>query len=311
MSLKLHRKISAFTGLNKLDIDSIINTAPLSYKLFYIPKKSGGKRQIAQPNRETKAVQYALIETFFYSLDASSIATAYVKKSSPLVKNVNPHVSFDYTLKTDFKNFFPSIKPQDFFLQLTSTFNLTPDDEDLRVLRNSCFSKHLGYYALSIGAPSSPVISNLTMTELDLRLLSIAKKIDPRSVITRYADDLAFSTNIKGACAKFYTELNALLKKTKSPKLLINPKKTLFLSRKTNKTLTGLVITPQKKISIGRKKKRYIKSLVFKAKKDLLDKEEFNHLRGLLGFVNDVEPEFLNRIITKYGREVLDIIKSN
>jgi len=311
MMLKLHSKISFYTGLSESDIEGILNTAPYSYKIFKIPKNSGGYRTIAQPNRSTKAIQYALLDTFFNFIEISKIATAYKKGSSPLTDNTQPHATFAYSLKTDFKNFFPSILPVDLFQFFERIYSKELDTIDREVIKRACFSKHTGEYALSIGAPTSPIISNIVMSNLDEQIYNLTKSIDPKSVITRYADDLTFSTNLKDVSYKFYKELTRLLENTSSPNLELNKSKTIYLSKKDNRTITGLVITPQGSISIGRKRKRYIKSMVFKMKKNILEPEKINHLKGLLGFANDIEPEFYNRLITKYGSEVIQKIKSS
>ena len=49
------------TGLSQIDLRKLIETAPRRYKVFEIPKRSGGMRTIAQPSREIKLLQRVLI----------------------------------------------------------------------------------------------------------------------------------------------------------------------------------------------------------------------------------------------------------
>jgi len=99
--------------------------------------------------------------------------------------------------------------------------------------------------------------------------------------------------------------LERLLEETISPKLKINNDKTLYTSRGTRRTITGLFVTPDGEVSLGRKNKRYVKKLIFDYKNNRLGPEHKKYLKGYLSFVEDVEPEFLNRLIIKYGGEVV------
>jgi len=123
--------------------------------------------------------------------------------------------------------------------------------------------------------------------------------------LTRYADDIVYSTNKKNACRLFYRKIKTLLGKTKSPHLIINTTKTLFLSRGTLRRVTGLTITPDGTISIGRMNKRYIRKLIndFRFKK--LDAEGTKYVRGYLAYILDVEPRYYNSLAMKYGAETL------
>lgn len=144
------------------------------------------------------------------------------------------------------------------------------------------------------------------MYDLDVQIQKICKSISLNSVYTRYADDIIFSTNLKGGCSKFYTALKDLVNKTKIPKLEINTDKTKFTSRKTKRVVTGLFITPDGLISIGRSEKRFIRKLLFDFKNGIIDEEKAKYLSGYLSYILDVEPEFFNRLALKYSAEIVN-----
>ena len=146
------------------------------------------------------------------------------------------------------------------------------------------------------------------MYELDKQLKSLAIVINKDAEITRYADDIVFSSNDKEASSKFLNGINELLENTESPKLKLNNDKTFYLSKANRRRITGLIITPDGKVSIGRDRKRMIKSLVNNFKYGQLEQEEIYRLQGYLNFVKDVEPEYYTRLVIKYTSEVVESI---
>ncbi|TBT09895.1 RNA-directed DNA polymerase, partial [Vibrio parahaemolyticus] len=70
---------------------------------------------------------------------------------------------------------------------------------------------------LSIGAPSSPVISNLVMKELDQEIIHFCE--EKSIAYSRYADDLTFSTNNIAYFSDLLPYIYELLSYTQSPKL--------------------------------------------------------------------------------------------
>ena len=143
------------------------------------------------------------------------------------------------------------------------------------------------------------------MFPLDEKMARLTMSISPDSIYTRYADDIVFSSNEKGACKKFYQGLKKILKNTKSPNLKVNTIKTVFTSRGTKRVITGLHICPDGRVSIGRRNKRYIKKLIYDFKGNSLDSNQRKYLSGYLSFILDVEPDFYNRLALKYGAELV------
>jgi RNA-directed DNA polymerase len=160
---------------------------------------------------------------------------------------------------------------------------------------------------MSIGAPSSPFLSNAILYDFDAEVAAICHE---RNIeYTRYADDLTFSTNVKGSLLDFPKEIKRILRKTPSPKLKVNDSKTIFASKKCNRHITGVVVNNSGDLSIGRKKKRYISSLIHKFTLNLLDKNTKNHLKGYLAYINNIEPIFIRRMAEKYGANAIDSIR--
>lgn len=230
------------------------------------------------------------------------IAHAYIpKKSSPLRTSAEKHAAYHYTIRIDFKDFFPSICFADLEKILCTKYRMEVTDRELAQSVLFYRSPKEKRYILPIGAPTSPTISNIVMCELDRILLQTSLSIDPKSSITRYADDLYFSTNIRGKCFEFLTQVNKTLESMKSPSLTINSSKTLFLSRGTRRIVNGLYVTPNGTVSIGRTRKHDIKTLIYKFSQGALETKDILKAQGTLAFIQDCEPEYYNKLALKYG----------
>ena len=283
--------------------------APSTYRIYAIDnKRAGEKRIIHHPSKQTKSLQYAFIENILSLMPVHECAIAYKRGiKGPIRLNASKHAGFSYSIRIDFKDFFHSIRPND-LLRLIEVIKLpdlkTLSKEDKSFVTNSLFIKlRNGLKGLAIGAPSSPIISNIVMFSIDNNLDKFAKIND--GIYTRYADDIVYSTNINGGCKQFLDEVNRLVIKTESPKFEVNKGKTIFTSKGTRRVITGIYLTPDGNISIGRKNKRYIKKLIFDYKNNNIEDKKLSYLQGYLAFILDVEPSFYNNLALKYGGEIV------
>lgn len=294
--------------LSQLDLKKFLHDAPLKYKHYSIPKRSIGRRLIAQPSQELKRIQRLFIT--LVDLPVHSSAMAY-KKGASIKENAKLHKNNRYLLSMDLRNFFNSITPDIFWKacnQQDKLVNISDANRKLitRLLFWSPMKNLSGKLVLSVGAPSSPMISNFVMYQFDLEL---AKFCEERKIIyTRYADDLSFSTNLKDILFDIPDFVKQVLKNIFSNDLLINQRKTVFSSMAHNRHITGITINNNSELSLGRSRKRYIKSLVFRFKNKDLDENECEHLRGLLAFAHHIEPEFIDRLGTKYGTIIMQSV---
>jgi RNA-directed DNA polymerase len=280
----------------------LIWSAPLRYKVYYIAKRQPGRfRQIAQPTPEVKLLQRWLIENYFNKFPVHKSAKAY-RIGVGLSDNVKPHADNRFLLKIDFKNFFPSIKDEH-FVSFMREHGETPEDID--VVRNICFRRERGEGSLqlAIGAPSSPLLSNILLHSFDSQIDLFAKA--NAVTYTRYADDLSFSCNHHGILSKMLLEIPGMIKNNCLVPLEINEEKTVHASKKNGRRVTGLNITPDGKISVGQERKRLLRAQIHRYKNGNLPQDEIEGIRGYLAFLNSVEPEHLTRLVRKYGRDTM------
>lgn len=288
------------------ELARLIETAPLRYKEYLIPKKKPGEfRPIAQPSPEIKLLQRWLMSDVLKSFKVHGAATAY-RKGRGLADNARPHVRNRFMLKLDFQNFFPSIVSTDLERYLIAEG--WRDSDDIKLLANVLFkfNRTKKRRELSIGAPSSPMVSNFLLFTLDATIDAYCTERE--IAYTRYADDLTFSTNqpnILRSCKDFIRET---LANTESPFLRLNDAKTVETSKKHGRRVTGLVLTAENRISIGRDKKRQIRAQVYRYTQDLLTADEIEALKGYLAFLHSVEPEHLDRLRSSFGSDAIRLL---
>ena len=201
-----------------------------------------------------------------------------------ILKNVMRHVNSSFTLRLDFKDFFPSFSEQDisrFLMAQNATHELQLSIEDIDFVCS--ISTRNGF--LTVGSPSSPIITNVLMYYFDELISDLSKR--SQLTYTRYADDLFISARKPKALEVVAAKIESISQNYEHVSLSINRKKTAYLSRRYKRSVTGLVITPDHKISIGRARKREIKSMVYKFLNGDLGGEASSKLRGLVAFTMD------------------------
>lgn len=293
----------------KSELYSFINTAPHRYKSYAIPKRNGtGTRIIAQPSRAVKVLQELALASIAEKLPVHNSAMAYIKGKN-IKENAAKHKLNQYILKMDFKDFFHSIKPNDLIEHANKHLGKLDDEDRFMLAKLFFWSPKDGQGSrLSIGAPSSPFISNTILFQFDLRLSNYLAKNN--ITYTRYADDLTFSTNKRNILSEIPNAVKGICEHLSYPKLTINDSKTIFSSKANNRHITGLVLTNDNKISLGRDKKRAIKSLIFRFSKSELDEKAILNLRGQISFAKHIEPTFYSSLINKYSMTTIQAIQS-
>ncbi|EKP0304777.1 retron St85 family RNA-directed DNA polymerase [Aeromonas veronii] len=282
-------------------------TSPHRYKTYEIPKRSGnGTRTIAHPSKQLKFIQRLVISQLEKIVSPHKAAVAYIKGLS-IKDNAILHAKNSFLLKMDFKDFFHSITPELMFQtyeQLGVSFSI----KEREFLSNILFYKvrKNSHLRLSIGAPSSPFISNIVMHHFDD---SMSKYCSEKEIIyTRYADDLTFSSNIKGILFHLPDEVRFHLDETGYKSIVVNIEKTTFTSKKHNRHVTGITISNDSTTSIGRQRKRNLSAAIHKFSLGNMTEDELEKLKGDLSFAFFVEPDFKLRMKQKYGEKIYGML---
>jgi RNA-directed DNA polymerase len=291
-------------SLTRLEIQSIARTAPGRYYVWSVAKRSGGRRIICHPARELKSVQEFLLRSVLNNLAIHSSATAYVKGSS-IKLNAQAHANSRVILKLDFEDFFNNLSVENWNAYVGDHLPQLSEVEK-KFLVQMLFWGVRTYTpkCLAIGAPTSPMLSNALLYEIDERLATYAAQ--RALTYTRYADDITFSSRQFLDKEATIAEVKSALASAKYTKLKLNNSKTALVTKRFARRVTGLTITPSGQISIGRDRKRLISSMVHHTTKVDLNAGDRQKLAGLIAFAQDVEPSFVISLRQKYGTELID-----
>jgi len=289
------KSLSVDLGILPGQLQHIIETAPLRYKVFTIPKRDGTPRVVAQPAREVKAIQRWVVNDLGSVLPLHSAATAY-RPGASIKKNAASHVDSNFIMKMDFSNFFPSITFDDLVRHLSNTVSDRYDEGAIKLIAtvSTWAPDRRPPLRLCIGAPSSPLLSNSILYEFDRQINDLATK--EAVTYTRYADDLTFSSKRRNVLPKFTNLVTSIAASLEYPSLRVNTKKTVFASRAGRRVVTGVTLTSTHELSVGRERKRLIRAMYHRFLLGLLTADEIQRLQGLISFVDNIEPGFAQRI---------------
>lgn len=175
--------LAVLSGYNRGFLWFLLNQPEAHYRVFNIPK-GRSVRQIEAPRVTLKFIQKWLSIHFEKRLILSDHVHGFVKGRSHITA-AQRHLRARWVISVDIENFFPSTN----LIQIRSSLKELgyKAQASLDILSRICSFRG----RLSQGAPTSPVIANAAMKEIDDRLIRIAE--ESGSVFTRYADDIVFS----------------------------------------------------------------------------------------------------------------------
>jgi RNA-directed DNA polymerase len=265
LSIKDREQLADWIGVTDLRLRYITYrlTSSQKYRSFEIPKRKGGSRKIQAPIESLMSIQRRFLSVFQEIAPASQLAKGYVPGLS-IFDHANRHKSRRWVVLADLSDFFPSIN----FGRVRAAFMSPPfqlPSSVATIVAQLCCNDGV----LPQGAPTSPVISNLICKQLDRRLLNLSRKY--RLTVTRYADDICFSTNLSvvpDAIAVSdgfggYRPGSDLVETVRESGFFINETKFKVFERRDQKMVTGLIVnngvsTPRK----WRRQMRVVMSLL-------------------------------------------------
>lgn len=306
----LIKKLSAETGLLEYQVERIVLNAPERYKHYRIKKKNGGYRNISQPAKELKLIQRSFTSLFLLDFPVHEAAKAY-RHGISIRDNAFAHKDNSAILKMDFKDFFPSITSQD-WLTFCNKRRIFNDPQERHLSANILFHRPWRSHKLrlAIGAPSSPHLSNILLYEFDQKIAEIVA--EEEVVYTRYADDLTFSAPRTGHLTSIPRSVSKVLNSLTTPVLKINRQKTVRITKKFGRRITGLTITNDQEVTIGRYRKRLIRAQIHHFVRGKMDTVELKKLAGLISFSKSAEPSFYQYLLKSYGERLIsEILKSS
>lgn len=285
--------LSQLLGIEKEYLLKIIFDPNLFYRLFTIPKKRGGEREINSPATILLYIQRWIYNNILKTIPLHDNCVGF-RTGYSIKNNAEKHLNKEYILKLDIKDFFPSIRIE----------------RVISVFRHIGYTPKISYILAALctldnklpqGAPTSPYLSNIIAKRLDNRLSKFCEKFGLN--YTRYADDITVSGN------NFPKKLIEYIENIIDDEgFEVNKKKKRFLYKNNQRIITGVSVNSDK-LSIPKIQKRKIRQTIHYIKQygitNHLNKKNINdpiYLERILGYL------YFWKFIEPYNSNVIEYI---
>jgi RNA-directed DNA polymerase len=280
------------------------------YRYAWVAKAGGGFRLLEAPKPRLREIQRWILRNVLAAIPASSRAHGFVR-TRDVRSFARPHAGRDVVVRLDLEDFFASVSrarvealfrrvgyPHPVAAALANLCTLgTPRHvldahprQGQELPRRFLANARLRVRHLPQGAPTSPALSNLVAWRLDVRLAALARGFD--AVMTRYADDLAFSggETFTRALRFFLPRAGAIVLEEG---FHLNHRKTRVMPRDERQLLCGLVVNDRP--NVPRRERDRLRAILFNVGRFGLDNQNRDghpsfrrHLEGRIAWVNAV-----------------------
>lgn len=283
------------------------------YEKFYIPKRSGGLREINTPVEELMAALRnlkTLFEKHMFALHHTS-AYGYVKGRCA-VDAVKRHQRNDshWFLKVDFSNFFGNTTPEfvSYMLSMIFPFSEIMRGEDGRNALVKALDLCFLNGGLPQGTPISPMLTNLMMIPIDHRLCNCLRNFNQNTYIyTRYADDILISSRRTFSSEEIMRFISDTLNEFCAP-FSFKREKTRYGSRNGSNWNLGVMLNKDNQITVGHKKKQRLRAALTNYTLDKKngknwDLHDIQILNGLMSYYKSIERDCIDAIIKRHNEK--------
>ena len=280
-SSKARRIANSRTLLHALGVNEAeFLRAKVEYSSFKIPKRTGGSRHLQIPNEELKGLQKKLLVYLTKKLGhrVSRNVHSY-KKFRSIKTNAEVHIGAAVVIKLDIINFFPRISVKKCRLVLKPLFLTKPIEDKLVELVTT-------RGGLPQGAPTSPLLSNLVLREVDKLIWYYCWSRGYK--YSRYADDITISLP-KDDRKAIHKAISFVNHKLKSAEFRLNRRRGKFhiLRRHQAQRICGVTINSGK-TTISRQKRRELRAIRYRLKNNIEASKSEIQLEGYEAYVRMV-----------------------
>ena len=295
------------------------------YSEFKIPKRKPDEhgrtrwRKLVNPCPQLKLLQKTICETLkLCGMIPHNAAHGFVEERD-FYTNAAIHATSNHIINLDFKDFFDSITEQLVIdkLKLHPLFNVDELGNRL-VTKIAQIATYKG--TTPQGSPLSPFLSNIVLVEFDYRIRKILNDQEIKTLYTRYADDLSFSSKKSQDIKEIIHKVESVLNEYYPNTIKINYDKTKKITP-GQCYITGVKLNQSHQLTVGWKKKLEIKSRIHNLCKKFtvtngtitefspeFDRDELiaegRSIIGYLSFMHRVEPEYTTQLKLKYSVEL-------
>ena len=304
---------------------------PEAYRSFAVRKRSGGARIIHVPEPQLLKVQRWLAKHLLSNIPVHQRSFAFAPQAS-IVKCAAKHCGAQWLIKLDVRGFFSSISELQIYrifrslnyqrliaFELARLCTFAParsprykrgNWQNWKEYKIEAYA-HRGQGYLPQGAPTSPMLSNLAMKELDETLMRIGLKHG--LYYTRYSDDMTFSTRNRAFSRNSAKDLIREVSRTiMAAGLCLNDGKTTIVPPGARKVVLGLLVDgtdpalPREFRSLLRQHLHYLEKFGPVAHAQARNFDTVlgmrRHIRGLIDFANMVDGSYASKLLNRFKK---------
>jgi len=280
--VELYQFLSNQTNIHVKDLRKVIQQE--TYYRYHI--KQGSKyRQIEEPCEALARIQKALLPI----LDHYPLVPACIggRKGFNTKVNGDVHGGAKHLLKVDISHCFQSIKSWHINNALRSHSELNEiANAIVRIGTISCLEGRF----LPTGAPTSPVLCNISLTPLDLEISVLASR--EGYLYTRYLDDIALSTTNS---ERQWSLIDSVFNILKAYGLQPNKRKSRWMKLGRDKMeITGINLAHRTGVPRELRRDLRVRLHHLAIEKKELDMET----KGLLSYIHSIDPESYQDFLT-------------
>ncbi len=298
---------------------------PRPYRFYQVKKRSAGTRLICVPCGQLMQVQKWINRFILHAVPSHPSSMAFARGQS-IVDCARRHCGAQWLIKLDVRRFFESISERQVFgvfegLGYRPLIAFEMARLSTRVPRRRSGLDHQKRWSNSTetqekysledyrsadvghlpqGAPTSPLLSNLCVHNLDENLSALAHQ--HRLVYTRYADDIVLSTTSPYSRAQCMDIAKQVSEQMKSFGLRANTTKTAIVPPGARKVVLGLLVDrdhPRLQQTFRKQMELHMYHLTHHGPLQHAEKRGFDSvfrlklfLEGKISYASSVEPEF-------------------
>lgn len=268
------KAIAAMFGYNERFVRSLLKQQRRHYRKFEIPK-GRETREISAPRVGLKMIQKWLGTHFQNRWTTHEAVYGFVPGRSHLAAAAR-HLGSEWVASIDIENFFPSTgidKVRSAIERLGYKDAFSKD----ALVKLTCLDD-----GLTQGAPSSPVISNIVLHDLDNMLAEFAASAE--FVYTRYADDLVMS----GSAGNPETAVAKMRELTEADGWKVAKRKTSIDRAPNRRKVHGLLVHGVR-IRLTKGYRNRIRAYRYLIDKNMVRPDDMARLQGHVEFADSVD----------------------
>ncbi|HCJ67081.1 MAG TPA: hypothetical protein DHV62_07100 [Elusimicrobia bacterium] len=288
-NLKTVEDIAFTIGVDEFQLREISQNIPLHYKQIYIRTSPTKIRKISKPNEKLKAIQKLVNKRILQRIPLPD--SVHSRKKRSILTNAEQHVGKEVIVSLDIKDFFPSISS----LRVNQLFKKIGYNSEASAVLTRLTTLD---GCLPQGAPTSPSIANLIITDMDKRFETLCA--EQEFTYTRYTDDITISGD--QYVRKF---LPLFCKIVRQSGFLVN-EKIKVEPRSRRQETTGIVVNVRP--NIPKEKHRKISAIIHRCKTfgpSSVTNEDLSKFRerllGHISYMSHINPTLGRRLLNDFN----------